>query len=361
MGQVLVNWVADDRFGFGDNVGVPSGTTGRAPTIRPFLPVVLALVVLRGSLLPWVTIREFSDKKYTYNLTDVRGGIGIIMTIVLFVMVGGLISMFKRLTGLTVISIAVAMLGWMAAISGILLTLVASFLPSIRVAGLDLTRATVSQGSGVAVTVIASLSLAFLVVRQFEPLNRYSAQNKISLLPLVALVPLVVTAVGMHAEWMRLGREGESVEAVIAGDSLYGSGIVVLVLWMTIGLWICALVLQRTVAMRVAGVASIVVSIVVVMYATFLWLGGKALWWLLPQKVESWASISFRPMLFVILAASVGLFVCGISSFLESVSSLGVVMSEQRTVASRSFHTSDLAASLLFGALVLSLIVPAAL
>lgn len=356
-----MTWSADDRFGF--DLPPSNPHTGRrvAPTIRPFLPIVLALTVLRGSLLPWVTIREFSEEKHTYNLTDVRGGIGIIMTIVLFVLIGGLVSLFKRVTGLTIMSVSVAMLGWMAAISGILLAVVASFVPSVNVAGLDLTRATVSQGSGVAITVVASLSLAFMVVRHFEPINRYSPQNKISLLPLVALAPLLMMAVGMHAEWMRLGNVGEAVEAVISGDSLYGSGIVVLALWMAIGLWICALVLQRSIAMKVAGAVSVVVSLVVVMYAAFLWLGGKALWWLLPQKAENWASLSFHPTLFAVLGAAIALFVCGCCSFFESMVGRGITMNEQRVVASRTVHTSDLVAVLLFGALVFSLLIPAAL
>lgn len=327
---------------------------------RPFLPIVLALVVLRGAVLPWVTVRPFSGDVHRYNLTDVRGGIGIIMTIVLLVVVGSLVSIANRVAGITIVSIAVAMLGWMAAISGILLGIVGSLLPSINVAGLDLTRASVGQGSGVAVSVIASLALAFLVVRHHPPLSKYSPENRISLIPLVALMPLMTIAVSMHAEWMRLGNSGEQMVAVIAGDSLYGSGLVVLILWLSIGLWIGALVLQRPLVMRIAGAISVASSVVVVMYTVFLWLGGKALWWLLPQKAENWVSMSIAPTLYFVLVASVGLLVCGILSFFEAFSAKGIQMTEQRAIGSRRVYTSDLLAVFLFAAIIISLAIQAA-
>jgi hypothetical protein len=257
---------------------------------------------------------------------------------------------------MTIMSIAVAMLGWMAAISGMLLGVVMSLMPSISVAGLDLTRASVGQGSGVAVSIIASLALAFIVVRHHYPLNKYSPANRISLLPLVAIIPAMIVAVSMHAEWMRIGNAGEQVQAIIAGDSLYGSGLVVLVVWLVIGLWIGALVLQRPIAARIAGVVSILVSLVVAMYAIFLWLGGKALWWLLPQKAEDWASLSVEPTLFIVLASSVGLFVAGTLSFVNAMNNRGIEMAEKRTIVSREFYTSDLLAAFLMTAIVLSLI-----
>ena len=326
---------------------------------RPYLPIALSLLVLRGGLLPWVIVRPFSGSEHRYNLTDVRGGIGIIMTVVVFVIIGALVTFFRRITGLTIMSIAVAMLGWMAAISGILLGVIMSLIPSFQVAGLNLTRSTASQGSGVVVSVIASLALAFIVVRHLEPINNYSQSNRIALLPLVAMLPAVVLAVMMHSEWMRIGNAGEQVEAIIAGDSLYGSGLVVLVVWLVIGLWISALVLQRSIAARIAGVVSIVVSLVVAMYAIFLWLGGKALWWLLPQKAENWVSISVAPALFVVMAASAALFLAGIMSFFVAISNKGIEISEQRTMVARSFYTSDLLGFFVFLGTIMSLVVQA--
>lgn len=345
-----------------NDLGVQNKTTSAGANLpRPYLPIALSLLVLRGSLLPWVVVRPFSGDETRYNLTDVRGGIGIIMTIVVFVLVGALVTFFKRVTGITLMSLAVAMLGWMAAISGILLGVLMSLIPSFEVAGLDLTRSTASQGSGVVITVIASLALAFIVVRQFEPLNKYSPSNRISLLPLVAMIPAVVVATLMHSEWMRIGNSGEQIEAIIAGDSLYGSGLVVLVIWLVIGLWIGALVIQRTIAARIAGVVSIVVSLVVAMYATFLWLGGKALWWLLPQKAENWVSLSIAPTLLVVLLASLGLFIAGVLSFVGAATNRGIAISDQRRLASRNFYTADLLGFFVFAATVMSLVIQAGL
>jgi hypothetical protein len=175
------------------------------------------------------------------------------------------------------------------------------------------------------------------------------------------MLPAVVVATLMHSEWMRIGNSGEQIEAIIAGDSLYGSGLVVLVVWLVIGLWISALVIQRTIAARIAGVASIAVSLVVAMYATFLWLGGKALWWLLPQKAENWVSLSVSPTLYVVLLASLGLFVSGVLSFIGAAANKGIEMADQNTLASRNFYTADLLGFFVFTGTAMSLIIQAAL
>ena len=90
---------------------------------RLLLPVALALAVIRGSTLPWVTIRTFSGNQRNYDLTDIKGGVAIVVTIGFVVMIGIIVGVFKRLTGMTIMSLGVAALGWMAAISGMLLTL----------------------------------------------------------------------------------------------------------------------------------------------------------------------------------------------------------------------------------------------
>jgi hypothetical protein len=120
-------------------------------------------------------------------------------------------------------------------------------------------------------------------------------------------------------------------------------------------------VIQRTIAARIAGVVSIIVSLVDSMYATFLWLGGKALWWLLPQKAEDWVSLSVEPTLFVVLVASLGLFVSGVLSFVGSAANKGIQVSDQRRLASRNFYTADLLAFFVFIGTVMSLVIQAAL
>lgn len=203
-------------------------TTAGVTQPRLLLPIALALAVIRGSSMPWVTIRTFSGNQRNYDLTDIKGGVAIVVTITFVVMIGVIVGVFKRLTGMTIMSLGVAALGWMAAISGMLLTLLWSLIPSVNVAGLDLARATLSQGSGVVVTVVSSLALAFMVVRQLEPVRSYAPSTHIAALPIIILLPIIAIAVSMHSEWLRLGSDDANVQALIAGDALYGSGLVVL-------------------------------------------------------------------------------------------------------------------------------------
>ena len=276
---------------------------------RLLLPFALALVVLKGGSLPWITVRTFSGNERVYNLADLRGGMAVIMTIALVVLIGAVVGIFKRLTGMTIMSLGVAALGWMAAISGILLSLLWSLIPSINVAGLDLAKATLSQGSGVVVTVVASLSLAFMVVRQLEPFKTYAPSTHIPFLPLLVLLPLLVITVCMHSEWLSLGTDGSGVQAQVAGDSLYGSGLVVLALWLAIGLWIGALMVNRSLMISFASGLTVVVSMIVGMYAVFLWAGGRLLDWLVPAKLEKWTAVSIEPQLYVVLVSTVIAFI----------------------------------------------------
>lgn len=276
-------------------------------TPRLLLPVALAITVLRGSTLPWVTIRSFNGNERSFNLVDIKGGIAIVVTISFVVTIGIIVGVFRRLTGMTIMSIGVAALGWMAAISGLLLTLLWSLIPSVNVAGLDLARATLSQGNGVVVTVISSLALAFMVVRHLDPFRSYAPSTHIAALPIFALTSVVLMAVNMHSEWLTLGSDESSVQALVAGDSLYGSGLVVLGLWLCVGLWVGALMIDRPLLIMFASGLTFFVSLGVVLYAIFLWAGGKALDWLVPAKLGSWSTVEVEPQLFIVLfSASAG-------------------------------------------------------
>lgn len=283
----------------------------RVPLGQPrlLLPFALAIAVLRGSSMPWITIRTFSGTEHVYNLSDLRGGIAVIMTVSLFVFIGAILGIFKRVTGITIMSLSVATLGWMAAISGMLLTLLWSLIPSINVAGLDLSKVTLSQGSGVVVTVVSSLALAFMVVRQLEPLRSYSPTTKVPVIPVVVLLPILVVSLLMHDEWLRLGSASSQVEAQIAGDALYGSGLVVLGLWLSVGLWIGSLMVNRPLMIGIASGLSFVISIIVGMYGLFMWAGGSLLDWLIPAKLENWAAVEVEAQLYVVLVSSIAMLV----------------------------------------------------
>lgn len=328
-------------------------TTDNSLQPRLLLPVALAALVIRGSSMPWITVRTFSGNERVYNLADLRGGIAIIMTIALVVLIGGVIGIFKRLTGMTIMSLAVATLGWMAAISGMLLTLLWSLIPSINVAGIDLAKATLSQGSGVVVTVVASLALAFLVVRQLQPFATYAPSTHIPILPLAVVVPLTTIAVCMHSEWLQLGTEGAAVQAKVAGDALYGSGLVILGLWLAVGLWIGALMVNRSLVIAVASGLTVAVSLIVGMYAIFMWAGGRLLDWLVPAKLERWTAVSVEPQLYIVLVSVVITFSASVLGLFPRTHALKFTLGV-RTPGSTRFYFSDVAGAVLILLIVVS-------
>ena len=318
---------------------------------RLLLPIALALAVIRGSSMPWVTIRTFGGDQRNYDLTDIKGGVAIVVTITFVVMIGVIVGVFKRLTGMTIMSLGVAALGWMAAISGMLLTLLWSLIPSVNVAGLDLARATLSQGSGVVVTVVSSLALAFMVVRQLEPVRSYAPSTHIAALPIVILLPIIAIAVGMHSEWLQLGSDDASVQVLIAGDALYGSGLVVLGLWLSVGLWIGALMINRRLVIMVACGLTFLIAVIVEMYALLVWAGGNALDWLVPAKLERWTTVSMEPQLFLVLIAS------GLVALMSILGFVPRIQRMQISLGTRVKSTSGLWYSDVVGGLVLVLVI----
>lgn len=341
-----------------DSEVIVSDNYSAPPVSQPrlMLPIMLAVLAIQGSLLPWITIREFNGDADTYNLLDVKAGTSILVTISAFAIVGAVIAVFKRITGLTIMSLAIASLGWMAAISGALLGILGSLLPSVNIAGLDLTRASVGQGSGVTITIVASFSLAFIIVRQLPPLDLYSPKSHLSLLPIIALIPLIFIAMNMHSEWMTLGSEETNYQAIIAGDSLYGSGLLVLALWMNVGAWISAVIIQKSLVAKFAGVISILVSIVVAVYVIFLWVGGNALSWLIPSTVDNWAKITIEPISYLVGFSAVALLIIGCLSFIPAVQGRSLGIAERGKLGNTRVHTSDITAAVLGGVLLVGVV-----
>jgi hypothetical protein len=330
-------------------------TTDNSLQPRILLPVALAALVIRGSSMPWITVRTFSGNERVYNLSDLRGGIAIIMTIALVVLIGGVIGIFKRLTGMTIMSLAVATLGWMAAISGMLLTLLWSLIPSINVAGIDLAKATLSQGSGVVVTVVASLALAFMVVRQLQPFAIYAPSTHIPVLPLAVVAPLIAIAICMHSEWLRLGTSGSAVQAQVAGDALYGSGLVILGLWLAVGLWIGALMVNRSLMITVASGLTAFISVIVGMYAMFVWGGGRLLDWLIPAKLERWTAVSVEPQLYIVLLSTVATLVISVLGLFPKMHQVKFAL-DTRTPSSARIYTSDVVGGFILAAIAASVV-----
>jgi hypothetical protein len=253
---------------------------------------------------------------------------------------------------MTIMSLGVATLGWMAAISGMLLTILWSLIPRVNVAGLDLAKATLSQGPGVVVTVVASLSLAFTVVRQLEPFRTYTPSTSVPALPIAALVPMTAIAVTMSSEWIRLGTEGSAVQAQVAGDALYGSGLVVLGIWLSVGLWIGALMVNRSLIISVASGLTVVISLVVAMYAMFVWAGGSLMNWIVPAKLERWTAVSVEPQLYIVLVSSFLALVVAILGFFSKMQNLRFTLGERAPGISKLYYSDVVGGVILLAVLV---------
>jgi hypothetical protein len=314
---------------------------------RMLLPITLAFMVFLGATMPWIVIRPLGDSRNSYNLTNVPGGIGILVTVFFLVGIGAVIMIWRRVTGMIVMSLAVAALGWMAAISGMLLGIVSSFIPAIEVAGIDLSKAQVGQGYGVVVSVIFSLILAFLCVRQLEPIAQYSPSFEFPVIQLASLIPMLVITGTIHQGWLVLGNPDAQWHAEVPGDSLYGSGLVIMVLWLGIGLWLTSAVLRRPFVMRIAGALAILLAVIMAGYTLLVWIGGRALAWLLPSSVEGWASVKIEASLYATTLSAIAVGVLGIVGIVTASRERVVKLNKEMSISSLKVPTSDLFAYVL--------------
>lgn len=331
---------------FSDTVATTSvASVGAAPdgrVRRSVLPVSLLVVCFTGATMPWVLFRPFGDERRGFNVTDVPGGMGIMWTLVLLAVPGFALFMAGRRSGLIVMALAGGMLGWMATISGLLLGLISSILPSFELAGLDLTKTQVGQGQGVPVTVLASLVLGFIAIQSLQRDESDAKSVRVPVVPVLALVPLVLLAVNHHTEWLELGNEDTAIVAAVPGDSLYGSGLLLVGLWIAVGTWIIALVLRQRLVYVFAAALSAIVGGVSFVYSVLVWLGGKTLVWLMPQSVEGWSSLRVAPGLYVTLVSALLLLGVSLVTFAPSMVEKSVQVNTAASIGDRTARTTDI-------------------
>jgi hypothetical protein len=320
----------------------PVGASNDARVRRSVLPVSLLIVCFTGATMPWVLFRPFGDERRGFNVTDVPGGMGIIWTLVLLAIPGFALFMAGRRSGLIIMALAGGMLGWMATISGLLLGVVSSLLPSVELAGIDLTKTQVGQGQGVPVTVLTSLILGFIAIQALQRDASNASSIRVPVAPILALTPLVLLAVNHHSEWLELGNESTAVVAAVPGDSLYGSGLLLVGSWIAVGTWIIALVLRQRMVYVFAAAISTIVGGVSVVYSVLVWLGGKTLVWLMPQSVEGWSSLRVAPGLYVTLVSALLLLGVSLATFIPSTTEKSVQVNTAASLGARTARTSDL-------------------
>jgi hypothetical protein len=323
---------------------------------RVFLPITLAMLTFIGALSPWIVLRPLGKDSTSYNLTDIPGGMGVLVTIFVFGIISSIVMVWKRLAGMAMLSLSVVSLGWMASISGILLGTLSSLIPAIEVAGIDLARAQLGQGNGVVVSALSSLLLAFLCIRQLDPVSRYSPAFEIPIIQIAALLPVLIVTTSIHQGWVLLGNAESEWNAVIPGDALYGSGLLNLALWISVGIWLTSVVLRKSFVVRSAGVVGILVGLVTLAYSGFTWLGGKALSWLLPSSTEGWATVTLQPSLYLTAICAVAMIGLGVLSLFTASDEKTIRLPSRTNIGSLSVPTSDLAAYLLWALVALVLL-----
>jgi hypothetical protein len=324
-----------------------SEVDGESEPARILLPIALALFVYFGTAMPWIVVRPFAAERRTYNLTDVKGGQGVVIALLIISVIGVVVAFVKRRVGLTILGISACGVGWLATISGLLFGVVGSLIPSIDIAGIDLGKAQVGQGYGVVVTVVAALFLGMLVIRPYEPLSRMTPNRNLLVLPMIAAVSLTLITVNYHTAWLRIESVNGDYGGDIPGDALFGSGLVLVLLYAVMGMWFLAILVRTRLMVLTTSVLSILIAMACLAYATVVWLGGTSLKWLLPSSADNWASIEVKPALYVAVLGGVTLLAISVLGFFPNFSSSTVKINQGVQIGEKKYFVSDLLALVL--------------
>jgi hypothetical protein len=165
---------------------------------------------------------------------------------------------------------------------------------------------------------------------------------------IAAVVPVIIVTTSLQEGWVLLGNPEAEWNAMVPGNSLYGSGLLNLALWVCVGVWLTSIVLRRPVVIRTAGILGIVVGLVTIGYVVLTWLGGKALSWLLPSSIEGWVGIAMQPSFYLTALCALAMVGLGILSLFMAEKDKSVRLASNTKVATLTIPTSDLAAYLLW-------------
>jgi hypothetical protein len=196
----------------------------------------------------------------------------------------------------------------------------------------------------VVVTVVAALFLGLLVIRQFEPLSSMTPNWNLLMLPLIAAVALTLITVNYHTAWLRLESVNGEYGGDIPGDALFGSGLVLVLLYAVMGMWFLAMLVRTQLMLLTTATLSILIAVACLAYASIVWIGGTSLKWLLPSNAEEWASIDVKPALYVAVIGGVVLLGVSILGFVPNFAASTFKINRGITVGERNYFVSDLLA-----------------
>ena len=329
--------------------------------MKVLLPLSLLMLCIYGATMPWVLIRPFSASIRTFNITDVPGGVGILWTVIGLSIPGIILLLVRKQSGLFVVGLAAGVLGWMGTVLGLLLGVITSIIPSFKLAGIDMAKAQAGQGPGVPITVLASVILGIIVVQRMNSGEQIGPKISVPVIPLLALLPLVLLAVNHHVEWLTIGVEGGGFRAEIPGDSLYGSGLLLVGMWVAIASWIMALVMKSRLVVVICGILSVMVGVTCVLYSLAIWIGGKTLGWIIPSSVGDWSSVKVETAIYLTLVGGVVLFAAGICSLIPAISNKSVSLRTDVDISKKSFIVSEVIGVIIIVCVVIATLVRAVL
>ena len=219
-------------------------------------------------------------------------------------MIGFILVSRVESVGIILISVGAALLGWLAGLVMLVVSLVRGLIPNIALVGIDLSEGLIGQGTGIIMAVVCTIFLGMqLTVLQ-------SSKNDVTRtvsnpLKLVVIALSLVLAVGNHLPWLTAEVGSVSGRLEISGDSLFGNFFVGLITWFVVSLSAVSLISKAPVAEKVAAIGLIILAILKLLQLIFLWAGSGLVQWILPGGVENIASTNLQVPFYVSLVAAV--------------------------------------------------------
>ena len=274
-------------------------------SVNRFMPVFLASIALVcTAFIPWLQIRLPGLEHRSISLIDLNGGRIFFGLATVLLVIGFILVSRVESVGIILISVGVALLGWLAGLVMLVVSLVRGLIPNIALVGIDLSEGLIGQGTGTIMAVVCTIFLGMqLTVRQ-------SSKNDVTRtvsnpLKLVVIALSLILAFGNHLPWLTAEVGSVSGRLEISGDSLFGNFLVGLITWFVVSLSAVSLISKAPVAEKVAAIGLIILAILKLLQLIFLWAGSGLVQWILPGGVENIASTNLQVPYYVSLVAAV--------------------------------------------------------
>jgi S1-C subfamily serine protease len=270
-----------------------------------YLPSFLASIALCLTVfIPWIQVRLPGLDRRSVSLFDLDGGRVFVGLSILFLLFGFALVARIESFGIVLISIGVAILGWLAGFVMVVVSLVRGMIPSVAFAGVDLSEGLIGQGSG---TILAVVCTIFLGMQLTVRINSRNDPERVISNPwkLVIIAFALILAICNHLPWLIAEAGSVSGRLEISGDSLFGNFFIGLITWFVVTISSVALISKAPLAEKIGALGLLVLAIFKLIQLIFLWAGSGLVAWVLPGGIESIANSNLQIAFFVSLVTSV--------------------------------------------------------